>query len=304
MTTPRAHHRHHRPGRQLPRRAAAGQGLRGDRHGAALEHRELRAHRPPPGPHRSSSPGDLLDEISMINVLRDHRPARGLQPRRPVLRADVVEPARAHRRDDRARRDPHARRHPHRRPRDPLLPGVSSTRCSARCRRSRRPRDDAVLPPLALRRGQGLRPLDHRELPRELRPPRQLSGILFNHEISPTCTPVSDPSAGLDRHRCRSADSHLDPRDGRAAAAASQLPRRRPRGLGRRALRAACWRAPPTGTTASRSSFMAAAASIESTPSHVHLTPMATSSRSASRLATASCSPSNRRTTLRTVLTR
>ena len=30
----------------------------------------------------------------------------------------------------------------------------------------------ALLPPLALRRGQGLRPLDHGQLPRELRPAR------------------------------------------------------------------------------------------------------------------------------------
>ena len=39
-----------------------------------------------------------------------------------------------------------------------------------------------LLPPLPLRRGQGLRPLDHRQLPRELRPARHRRGILFNHE--------------------------------------------------------------------------------------------------------------------------
>ncbi len=42
-------------------------------------------------------------------------------------------------------------------------------------------RDDPVLPAQPLRRGQGLRPLHHRQLPRELRPLRLL-GILFNHE--------------------------------------------------------------------------------------------------------------------------
>ena len=53
-----------------------------------------------------------------------HAPARrGLQPGRPVLRADLVRPAGAHRRDHRPGRDPAARRHPHRRPRRPLLPG-------------------------------------------------------------------------------------------------------------------------------------------------------------------------------------
>ena len=42
-------------------------------------------------------------------------------------------------------------------------------------------RDDAVLPALALRRGQGLRALHHGQLPRVLRPARD-HGILFNHE--------------------------------------------------------------------------------------------------------------------------
>ena len=42
-----ADHRHHRPGRLLPRRAAAREGLRGVRHGAPRLDRELRAHRPP-----------------------------------------------------------------------------------------------------------------------------------------------------------------------------------------------------------------------------------------------------------------
>ena len=48
---------------------------------------------------------------------------RGLQPRRAELRADVVDPARADRREHRPRRHAHARRDPHRRSRDPLLPG-------------------------------------------------------------------------------------------------------------------------------------------------------------------------------------
>ena len=34
--------------------------------------------------------GDLMDEVSLINVLRDYRPERGLQPRRAELRAGVV----------------------------------------------------------------------------------------------------------------------------------------------------------------------------------------------------------------------
>ena len=47
--------------------------------------------------------GDLMDEVSLINVLREHRPQRGLQPGRPELRAGLVEPAGPDRRDDRAR---------------------------------------------------------------------------------------------------------------------------------------------------------------------------------------------------------
>ncbi len=49
-------------------------------------------------------------------------PDRGLQPGRPELRADLVDPAGTDRRDHRAGRHAHARRHPHRRPGDPLLP--------------------------------------------------------------------------------------------------------------------------------------------------------------------------------------
>ena len=62
----RTHHRHHRPGRLLPGRAAARPGLRGHRHGPPLLHGHLRAHRPPPGPHRH----------------RARRPARPGQPDR------------------------------------------------------------------------------------------------------------------------------------------------------------------------------------------------------------------------------
>ena len=41
--------------------------------------------------------GDLLDEVSMIHILRRQPTRRGLQPGRPVLRADLVEPAGADR---------------------------------------------------------------------------------------------------------------------------------------------------------------------------------------------------------------
>ena len=43
-------------------------------HGAAQQHGHLRAHRPHPGPASTLVPGDLLDEASLIEVLRMHRP--------------------------------------------------------------------------------------------------------------------------------------------------------------------------------------------------------------------------------------
>ena len=51
-------------------------------------------------------------------------------------------------------------------------------------------RDDAVLPALALRRGEGLRALHHGQLPRVLRPACDVSGILFNHECVASSTPL------------------------------------------------------------------------------------------------------------------
>ena len=46
-------HRRHRPGRLVPGRIPLRAGLRGHRHGAAVEHPQLRAHRPHPGPARA-----------------------------------------------------------------------------------------------------------------------------------------------------------------------------------------------------------------------------------------------------------
>ena len=97
--------------------------------------------------------------------------ARALQPGRAVVRADQLAPAVAHRRVHRARRDAHARRRAAGRSRDPLLPGVELGDVRPRARDAAE-RVDALLPAQPVRGGQGLRPLDHRELPRELRPVR------------------------------------------------------------------------------------------------------------------------------------
>ena len=96
-------------------------------------------------------------------------------------------------------------------------------RCSARSRGARRT-SDAVLPAQPLRRGEGLRPLHHRELPRELRPLRVL-GILFNHE---------SPRRGLEFVTRKVTDGVARIKLGLASTCARQ-PRRPPRlGLRRR----------------------------------------------------------------------
>ena len=95
-------------------------------------------------------PGDLLDQMSMINILSRAPTRGGLQPRRAVLRADVVRPAGAHRRDHRASASPAS-----------STPSASSirrsastrrrrARCSARCSRGARRREThAAVPALA-----------------------------------------------------------------------------------------------------------------------------------------------------------
>ena len=173
----RAHHRHHRPGRLLPRRAPARQGLRGHRHGAAqlstvnferIAHIQDRITLRPRRPARRG----LADR----RCSREHRPARGLQPRRPVAscRPSFGQPVLtgeftalgvtrildAIRIVD---------------PDDPLLPGVARREMFGKVHEVPQTETHAVLPPLPLRRGQGLRPLDHGQLPRELRPARQLA---------------------------------------------------------------------------------------------------------------------------------
>ena len=60
----RPRHGHHRPGRLLPGRAAAREGLRGARHGAPLEHRELRADRAPHGPGDAPPGGSPRPELA------------------------------------------------------------------------------------------------------------------------------------------------------------------------------------------------------------------------------------------------
>ena len=112
-----------------------------------------------------------------------------------------LEAAGADRRVHRPRRHAHARRHPPGLPEGPLLPGVVAARCSARCSETPQTRDDAVLPAQPLRRRQGVRPLHHGQLPRELRPVR-----LLGHPVQPRVAAARPGVRHAQDHARRGAD--------------------------------------------------------------------------------------------------
>jgi GDPmannose 4,6-dehydratase len=124
---------------------------------------------------------DLLDQSSLVEALEEARPnevynlgAQSFVPtswKQPVLTAEftavgVTRCLEAVRRVTRTSASTRPRRR----------------RCSGRCARSCRT-SDAVLPALAVRRGEGVRALHHGQLPRVVRALCRL-GILFNHESS------------------------------------------------------------------------------------------------------------------------
>ena len=115
--------------------------------------------------------GDLLDQRSLVDALRASQAGRGLQPRRDVVRRRLLDPADADGGVHRRRRHAAARGDPRGLPRGALLPGVLE-RDVRQGARDAADRVDAVLPALALRRGEGLRPPHHGQLPRVLRPVR------------------------------------------------------------------------------------------------------------------------------------
>ncbi|CAA9307574.1 MAG: GDP-mannose 4,6-dehydratase, partial [uncultured Gemmatimonadaceae bacterium] len=173
----RPHHRDHRPGRLLPRGAAAGQGLRGARDRAARLVVQHRPHRPPlRGPARGGGaaapplrrPGRRHGDAAHP---RERLPGRGVQPRRAVARARLVRGARVHRGRRGGGRAPRAGvaarlRRAHE-ARGALLPGRLVG--DVRRHRAAAARGHAVLPAQPVRRGEGGRPLVLGELPRGLR---------------------------------------------------------------------------------------------------------------------------------------
>ena len=126
------------------------------RHGAPLERRPLRAPRAHPERHRAD-PG-RPDGPDVARHRRPRRPARrDLQPRRAVVRADVVEPAGSHRRGHRSRCHARARGHAQAPPRGALLPGeqLRDVRQGRRGRRSARTPRSTRAAPTAWRRCTG-----------------------------------------------------------------------------------------------------------------------------------------------------
>ena len=174
----RAHHGHHRTGRLVPRRAAALEGLPGRRRHPPAERAESLAHRPPAGPDHAAAGRPARPAVAHQGDRRG-RARRGLQPGGDVVRAGVVGPADADRRVQRAGRDAGARSHPPGQPEDQVLPGLVE-RDVRQGARGAAERADAVLPAQPLRRVEGLRPLHHGQLPRELRPVR-----LLGHSLQP-----------------------------------------------------------------------------------------------------------------------
>ncbi len=138
---------------------------------------------------------------------------RDLQPRRAKSRGRQLSGARVHRQLRRFGHLAPARDHPHSRTleENPLLPGLV-LRAVRKGRRDPAARVDPVLSALALRRREALRVLDHRQLPRGLRPVR-----LQRHPFQPRV-----PAPGRD---FRDAQDHARPRPDQARARGDDLAR-------------------------------------------------------------------------------
>ena len=223
----RADHGHHGPGRLLPRRAPAGEGLHRLRHGAAGEQGQLRAHRAPPAAARDQAGRPPRPALADPDARGEPAPG-GLQSRGAVLRADLVDPARAHRGVHRARRDALARRRS-----ASSIPGIrfyqaSSSEMFGKVRET--PQTERT--PFHPRSPYGVAKVYGHDITVNYRESYGLfacSGILFNHE---------SPRRGLEFVTRKVTDAAARIKHGLAAGAALGQPRR-PARLGlRRRLRA------------------------------------------------------------------
>ena len=143
---------------------------------------------------------DLLDELSLMSALKDTEPtevynlaAQSFVPTswsQPVLTAEFTAVG--------VTRDP--RGHPCSQPRDPVLPGLllGDVRQGAG---GSAERADSVLSPVAVWRGEGVRTLHHRQLPRVLRPLRR-----FRNPLQPRVPAAWARVRDAEDHRRRGAD--------------------------------------------------------------------------------------------------
>ena len=170
------------------------QGLPRRRDDSPVQHRDVRADRPPARTGWSSSRATCSTRRRSSRRSGTSRPtevynlaAQSFVPtswNQPVLTGEFT--ALGVHAD--ARGDPPGR------PVDPLLPGVLE-RDVREGARGAADRADAVPPAQPVRRGQGLRPLHHGQLPRELRPVRRARG---------SCSTTSRRGAGSSSSRARS----------------------------------------------------------------------------------------------------
>ena len=125
---------------------------------------------------------DLLDQLSLIEVLREVRPARGLQPRGHELRADELEAAGPDRRVHRPSASPACwRRSACSTPRASAFTRPAAARCSARC--SETPQSETT--PFYPRSPYGVAKVYGHWITVNYRESYGMyccSGILFNHE--------------------------------------------------------------------------------------------------------------------------
>src|SRR5256886_3941655 len=189
-----------RTGRVGPGGGAGAERLRGGGRRAAHVTRLLRADRTPArqdprGARRPARPALAHDR-------HPRRPApRGVQPRGPELRADVVDPARVDGRVHGAGRHAHPRGRSTGAPGGPLLSGqlVRDVRQGGRDPAAG---DDALLPAVPVRRGQGLRTLDRGQLSRVLWALRRERHLLQSR-VAPARArvrqPQGEPRRGADR---------------------------------------------------------------------------------------------------------
>ena len=195
----RTHHRDHRPGRPVPLRAAARQGVRGARHHPRPEQPQARAGARRSCPTSCCTPVTSPTCPACCGRMSEAAARRVLQPRRRVVRGVLVGERPGDHRGHRQRRAQRARGGAAVLRAGPgegaLLPGVvvGDVRQGAGGAAAR---EDPAVAALALRRGQGLRALHDHQLPRVLRHARQL-----RHPVQPRVARAADRSSSP--ARCR-----------------------------------------------------------------------------------------------------